>query len=70
MIDEVDDSKILDRSLIEKNMDALKAAGVIVIKASEAFDINNEKFFIKGDGHPTAEANRLLSERIAREICH
>jgi hypothetical protein len=67
---EADDSKILDRSLIEKNMDALKAAGVIVIKASEAFDINNEKFFIKGDGHPTAEANRLLSERIASEICH
>jgi hypothetical protein len=66
---ETDDSKILDRGLIERNIEDLKKQGVIVIKASEAMDINNQALFIKGDGHPTAEANELLAKKIAAVVC-
>jgi len=67
---EADDSKILDRALIEKDMEELKKTGATVIKASEAFDIDNASFFIKGDGHPTPEANRLIAARLSKEICN
>lgn len=66
---EADDAKILNRNLIEQNIENLKKAGVTVIKASDAFDMNNQHYFIKGDGHPTAEANRLLAAYLAKKIC-
>ncbi|MBC7850645.1 MAG: hypothetical protein H7Y31_12965 [Chitinophagaceae bacterium] len=66
---EVDDAKVFDKELIEQNMEALKQAGVTVIKASQAFDVNNQTYFIPGDGHPTPLANQLLAELISRQIC-
>lgn len=65
---EADDSKVLDKAAIEKDMETLKQKGVTIIKASEVFDINNTNFFIKGDGHPTANANELIAERIVKEV--
>ncbi|MFM9908212.1 MAG: hypothetical protein ACKVOW_02620 [Chitinophagaceae bacterium] len=67
---EADDSKILNRSLIEQEIENLRKLGVTVVKASEAFDINNSSFFIKGDGHPTAEANKLVAALLAKNICN
>lgn len=67
---EADDEKILNRPLIEQKIEELKAAGVTILKASEAFDVNNNSLFIKGDGHPTAETNRLLAEKLAKLICN
>ena len=65
---EADDAKVLDKARIDREMEALKQQGVTVIKASEIFDINNTSYFIKGDGHPTAEANKLIAERIAKQV--
>lgn len=67
---QADDTKVLNRALIEQQIEKLKNLGVTVIKASEAFDVTNSNFFIKGDGHPTAEANKLLSEVLAKNIKH
>ena len=65
---EADDAKVLNRDLIEQKIDTLRKEGVMVIKASEAFDINNPAYFISGDGHPTAEANRLLAVLLEKKI--
>lgn len=65
---EADDAKVLNRDLIEQKIDNLRKEGVMVIKASEAFDINNPDYFISGDGHPTAEANRLLAALLEKKI--
>ncbi len=67
---EADDAKVLNRDLIEQKIDNLRNEGVTVIKASEAFDINNPAYFINGDGHPTAEANRLLAVLLKKKICN
>ena len=65
---ETDDSKILDVSHINRNIAEIQRLGTTVIKASDVFDVNNASLFIKGDGHPTAEANELLARKIAETI--
>lgn len=66
---ETDDSQVLNKSLIEESINSLAKEGVIVIRASSIFDINNPDFFIKGDGHPNAKAAGLVAQKLSQVVC-
>lgn len=66
---ETDDSQVLDKKSIEDSILQLSKSGVTVVRASEIFDINNPSFFIKGDGHPTAQAAELVAKKLSQIIC-
>lgn len=66
---EGDDESVLDRKLIEAKLAALEQQGLVIIRASEAFDQADPAYFIKGDGHPTAAANQRIAALLAKRIC-
>lgn len=66
---ESDDSQVLNKTSIEESIQRLSEEGVTVIRASSIFDINNPAFFIKGDGHPTAQAAEMVAKKLSQIIC-
>lgn len=63
-----DDSKIVDRARIEKELEQLNSGNSMVLPVSEAFDINDANFFFKYDGHPTAVANQKLTDLLLQHL--